>query len=429
MGAPLQEPAWAPTVGRALDAIAAPSHTSWVHSRASEQPAAFPAGFVWGTATAAHQVEGGNWNNDWWAWEHAPGTPCREPSGDACDHYHRYPDDLDLLAGLGFNAYRFSLEWSRIEPEDGEFSTVALDHYRRMCDASLARGLAPIVTFHHFTTPRWVAARGGWTVPATAELFARFCARAGARIGDVVARVCTLNEPNILADIGHRWGIFPPGARDPALRLRANEVLIAAHRLAVDAIRSGPGRAPIGLTLAMQDYQAVDGGEELRDRERHDMEDVFLAAVRGDDYLGVQTYSRTRIGPDGPCQPGPDARVTQMGWEFWPEALEACIRRAHALASVPIMVTENGVAVADDRERIEYVERALRGVLACLTGGLPVLGYVYWSLLDNFEWAFGYAPQFGLIAVDRSTQARTPRPSAHWLGAVARANRLVAVSA
>jgi beta-glucosidase len=389
----------------------------------------FPAGFVWGTATAAHQVEGGNWNNDWWAWEHAPGTPCAEPSGDACDHHHRYPDDLDLLAGFGFNAYRFSLEWSRIEPEDGEFSTAALDHYRRMCDACWERGVAPIVTFHHFTTPRWVAARGGWTTPDTARLFGRYCERAARRLGDVIARVCTVNEPNIVADVGHRWGIFPPGARDPALRLRVNEVLIAAHREAVGAIRSGPGRAPIGLTLAMQDYQAVDGGEATRDRERHDMEDVFLEAVRGDDFLGVQTYTRALVGPTGPRTPAAGARVTQMGWEFFPEALAACVRRASAVAGVPILISENGVAVEDDRERIEFVERALRGVLDCLADGLPVQGYVYWSLLDNFEWAFGYRPRFGLVAVDRATQLRTPRPSARWLGAVARANALVPVAA
>jgi len=388
---------------------------------------AFPDGFVWGAATAAHQVEGGNWNNDWWAWEHGIDTPCREPSGDACDHYHRYPDDLDLLAGLGFGAYRFSLEWSRIEPEDGEFSAAALDHYRRVCDACLVRGLAPIVTFHHFTTPRWVTARGGWTEPATADLFARFAARAAARLGDVVSRVCTINEPNIVADVGHRWGLFPPGARDPELRLRANAVLIAAHGLAVDAIRSGPGRAPIGLTLAMQDWQALDGGEALRDRERRDMEDVFLEAARGDDFLGVQTYTRTLVGPDGPRRPAPDARLTQMGWEFYPDALEACIRRAHALTGAPIVVTENGVAVDEDRERIEYVAQALRGVLACLGDGLPVLGYLYWSLLDNFEWAFGYAPRFGIVEVDRATQRRTLRPSAHWLGSVARANRLLPV--
>ena len=389
----------------------------------------FPVGFVWGTATAAHQVEGGNWNNDWWAWEHAPETPCREPSGDACDHYHRYPQDLDLLAGFGFNAYRFSLEWSRIEPEDGEFSVAALDHYRRMCDACRERGLDPIVTFHHFTTPRWVAARGGWTAPATADLFARFAERAARRLGDVVARVCTINEPNIVADVGPRWGLFPPGARDPALRLRANDVLIRAHREAVAAIRSAPGHAPVGLTLAMQDWQAVDGGEVRRDQERADMEDVFLAALAGDDFVGVQTYTRTVMGPDGPRQPAPDTRVTHMGWEFWPEALAACIRRAAALTGLPVLVSENGVAVDDDRDRIEYVERALGGVLSCLHDGIAVEGYVYWSLLDNFEWAFGYGPRFGLVAVDRATQARHPRPSAAWLGAVARANALTMVPA
>src|SRR6185503_14620839 len=164
----------------------------------------FPPGFTWGAATAAHQVEGGNWNNDWWAWEHAPGTPCKESSGDACDQYHRWAEDLDLLASFGFAAYRFSLEWSRIEPEDGEFSRAELEHYRRLCAGCRERGLEPIVTFHHFTTPHWLAAR---------------------HLRDVVGRVCTINEPNIVADMGYRWGVFPPGHRDPALRLRANEVL------------------------------------------------------------------------------------------------------------------------------------------------------------------------------------------------------------
>src|SRR5437762_1300201 len=148
----------------------------------------FPDAFVWGTATSAHQVEGGNWNNDWWMWEHDPASPCQEPSGDACEHWHRWPEDVRLLAELGFNAYRFSLEWSRIEPEDGEFSRAALDHYRRVCAACREHGLEPIVTFHHFTTPRWLAARGGWANPETADRFARFTARAAAHLGDVMGR-------------------------------------------------------------------------------------------------------------------------------------------------------------------------------------------------------------------------------------------------
>jgi beta-glucosidase len=384
----------------------------------------FPPGFLWGTATAAHQVEGGNWSNDWWAWEHDPEAPCQEPSGDACDHWHRYPDDIALCAALGFGAYRFSLEWSRIEPEDGEWSRVALDHYQRMCATCREHGLEPIVTFHHFTTPRWVAARGGWASPDTPDRFARFCARAAAHLGDTLGRACTLNEPNIVATMGYLYALFPPGQRDADLRRRVNDVLIDAHRKAVDAIKSAAG-VPVGLTLAMSDYQAVDGGEATRDRYRRDMEDVFLEAARGDDFLGVQCYSRTRIGPDGDRGPEWGVPTTQMGYEFWPEALEATIRRAWQVTErVPILVTENGIGTGDDAERIVYVERALRGVLACLADGVDVRGYVYWSLLDNFEWIFGYRPTFGLVAVDRETQARRPKPSAAWLGEIARRNAL-----
>ncbi|MDQ1397091.1 MAG: beta-glucosidase, partial [Acidimicrobiaceae bacterium] len=178
----------------------------------------FPTGFLWGTATAAHQVEGGNWNSDWWAWEHAEGTPCVEPSGDACDQLNRYRDDLALLAGLGFTTYRFSLEWARIEPEDGEFSVAALDHYRRVCAACHEQGITPVVTYHHFTSPRWLAATGGWENPGTADRFARFCQRATRHLGDMIGWACTINEPNMVAMIGWLAGQFPPGVRDPGRR-------------------------------------------------------------------------------------------------------------------------------------------------------------------------------------------------------------------
>jgi len=386
----------------------------------------FPDGFSWGTATAAHQVEGGNSNNDWWAWEHDPDSPCVEPSGDACDHYARYPDDIALLASLGFNSYRFSIEWSRIEPEDGEFSRAALEHYRRMLGTCHDHDVEPVVTFHHFTTPRWVADRGGWIEPATADLFARFCERAAGHLGDLVARACTINEPNMPATIGYLAGTFPPGKRDPELRRRANDVFIDAHRKAFDAIKSGADpEVPVGMTLAMSDFQAVDGGESRRDRIIRNLEDVYLEAVRGDDFIGVQTYSRTRVGPDGALPPEEGVRTTLMGYEFWPEALEATVRRAWAATrQTPVVVTENGIATENDAERIEYVERALRGVLRCLDDGIEVLGYTYWSLLDNFEWALGYGPRFGLIAVDRKTFARRVKPSAEWLGGVASKNAL-----
>ena len=381
----------------------------------------FPDGFIWGTATAAHQVEGGNANNDWWAWEHDPDSGCVEPSGDAIDHYHRYEEDIALLAGLGFTAYRFSLEWSRIEPEDGEFSRAALLHYRRMCEACRAHGMEPIVTLHHFTTPRWVGALGGWETAEAVDRFVRYSDRALEALADVVGRVCTLNEPNIVATMGYLMGVFPPGRRDASLRRVVNDRFIEAHQRTAGLARDAG--LPVGMTLAMQDWQPVDGGEDRRARLLANYEDVYLEAARGDDFVGVQTYSRELVGPEGPRPVPEGAETTQMGYEFYPEALGATIRRAHAMTDgTPVLVTENGIATADDTRRVEYVRRALRCVRSCLDDGIPVLGYTYWSSFDNFEWAFGYGPTFGLVAVDRTTLERAPKPSASYLGAVARAN-------
>ena len=384
----------------------------------------FPDGFLWGTATAAHQVEGGNWNNDWWVWEHAPGTPCPDPSGDACDHWHRYDDDIALLADIGFNAYRFSLEWSRIEPEEGEFSLVALDHYKRMCESCRERSVEPVVTFHHFTSPRWVAAAGGWADPETADRFARFVDRAASHLRDSMARACTINEPNWVATNGYILGMWPPGETDYEKGKRASDTFVAAHRKAVEAIRSAAPGVPVGLTMSMTDFQAVDGGEARVAEIRRPMEDVYLEGTEGDDYIGVQTYTRVLVNEKGLAPYPPGARTTLMGYEFYPEALEACIRRAVEVTGLPVIVTENGIGTDNDDERIEYVERALRGVLGAIADGLDVGGYVYWSLLDNFEWAYGYKPTFGLVAVDRTDQARAEKPSARWLGRIARANAL-----
>ncbi len=392
--------------------------------------APFPDGFTWGTATAAHQIEGGNWNNDWWTWEHTPGSGCTEPSGDACDSWNRWDADVALLAELGFDNYRFSIEWSRIEPEEGEWSVASIDHYRRVCDALLERDVEPVVTFHHFTSPRWLAAKGGWTEASAAEMFARFCGRAAAALGPVMRRACTINEPNVVSTMGHLAGVFPPGLRDVALRRRTNQILCDAHRRAVEAIRESAPGVPVGLTLSMTDYQAVDGGEEKRDQIRRGMEDVFLDVTDGDDYIGVQTYSRSRIGPSGMLGGEPGVPTLPMGYEFWPQSLEATLRRAweYTGGRTPLLVTENGIGTDDDMQRVAYIRGALEGVLRAVADGVTVLGYTYWSLLDNFEWAFGYGPKFGLVAVDRTTFARTPKASARWLGSVAAANALVSSS-
>jgi len=390
----------------------------------------FPEGFRWGTATAAHQVEGGNWNNDWWAWEHAEGTPCEEPSGDACDQWHRYDDDIALLAALGFDHYRFSLEWSRIEPAPGEFSLAALDHYRRVCASCLSHGVEPVVTFHHFTTPRWVADDGGWHTASTVDRFLRYAERTVAHLGDLVGRACTVNEPNVVAFMGYQMALFPPGLSDAGLYRAAAENLRAAHQRVVPVLKAGPGSFPVGLTLSMTDFQPVPPDDPraigVRDLARADMEDAYLDTVRGDDFLGVQTYSRQRLGPDGALGPEPGVAVLPMGYEYHPQSLAACLRRAWAATggSVPLEVTENGIGTDDDEQRVAYVRAALEGVLGCLADGLDVRGYTYWSLLDNFEWAFGYRPRFGIVAVDRATQRRVVKPSGAWLGRVARANSL-----
>ena len=390
----------------------------------------FPDGFCWGTATAAHQIEGGNVNNDWWVFEHDPGSGCAEPSGDACDSWHRWPEDLDLVAGMGLGAYRFSLEWSRIEPSEGEFSRAALDHYRRICAGCHDRGIEPVVTFHHFTLPRWFSARGGWEAPDAPEAFARFVTAAGARLGDLIGRACTLNEPNVLGTMGYSMGQFPPGVKDDIGRhFAVNEALASAHRLAVDALRAGPGSFPVGLTLSMAELVADEGGDEIRDAAEEVLENFFLRAAVGDDYVGVQCYTRIHFDATGQGADDPNVPKTTMGYEYWPQVLEYCVRRTAAYSGLPVLVTENGIATDDDAERIAYMAEALQGALRCLADGVDLRGYFAWSLLDNFEWTHGYRQHFGLCAVDRATFERRPKPSARWLGEVARANALVPVPA
>jgi beta-glucosidase len=390
----------------------------------------FPEGFIWGTATAAHQIEGGNVNNDWWAWEHDPASGTIAPSGDACDSFHRWREDIDLVQSMGLTAYRFSLEWSRIEPAEGEFSLAALEHYRRMCAACRGAGIVPFVTFHHFTTPLWLAARGGWEAPDAPECFARFVARATAHLGDLIGWACTINEPNVVAVMGYFQGQYPPGVHEDFGRYGAvNDAMVRSHRLAVDALRSGPGNFPVGLTLSMAEIVADEGGEALRDAAEEMLENVFLRATAEDDFVGVQCYTRMHFGPDGLAPNDPDVPLTQMGDERWPQAIEHTVRRAAAMTGRPIVVTENGIATDDDAERIGFLTDAVRSAHRCITEGIDLRGYFVWSLLDNFEWHLGYGPKFGLVAVAPDIFERRPKPSAHWFGEVARANALVTAGA
>jgi beta-glucosidase len=407
----------------------------------------FPQDFLWGVASAAHQVEGSNVNSDTWFLEHLPGSMFSEPSGDAVDHYHRYRQDIALIAELGFTSYRFSVEWARIEPEEGLFSLAELNHYRRMLEACHEHGLTPVVTFHHFASPRWLLGIGGWEGPRTAELFARYCDRVMAHMGDLIGVACTLNEPNLpwlLKSFGIGgeepedrgsvpvWAAAAERLGVPASTLApfqfssteaAYEVKLAAHRAATAVLKARRPDLMVGWTLANSDIQSIEGGQDKADQVRRDVNERFLEASRGDDFVGIQTYGRTVYGPAG-LAPAPEGATTnQMGEEIYPQALEATIREAARVAGIPVIVTENGLATEDDAQRVDYLRAAVGSVEACLTDGIDVRGYIAWTAFDNYEWVFGYGPKFGLIGVNRETQERMPKDSARWLGRCAQDSR------
>ncbi|GMA23598.1 beta-glucosidase [Luteimicrobium album] len=355
----------------------------------------FPDGFLWGAATAAHQVEGNNLNTDWWVREHAPGTDLAEASGDAADSYHRYPEDIALLAELGFGSYRFSIEWARIEPEEGVFSAAELLHYRAMVETCLAYGLEPVVTLHHFTHPRWFVDAGGWHSPRAVDLFTRYVEHALPVLGDDVRWVCTINEPNILSMTyrGTR-GAELAAATLPAPDPQVSEALVAAHR-AARLVLAAETDAATGWSVATQAFQPLPGYEDATREYRRAREDLFLEAAVGDDYIGVQAYLRTFLGPHGPVPVPDDIERTQTGWEFFPEALGVGVRHAWDLTQgTPVLVTENGIATDDDDRRIAYTIGALAGLRAAMDDGVDVRGYLHWSALDNYEWG-SYAPGSG----------------------------------
>jgi beta-glucosidase len=346
-----------------------------------------------------------------------------EPSGSACDHVHRYPEDIALLAGAGLGCYRFSVEWSRIEPSPGRFSERWLAHYRAMAACCKAHGMLAVPTLHHFTNPRWIADAGGWEEPETAVRFARFGRTVAEALGDLAALVITINEPNIVALLGYENGVFPPGKRDRDARARVTHTLIDAHRRAVEAVRAARPNVPVGMALAMADWQALPGGERELEAIRRLREDVFLEATEGDDFVGVNTYTRHRLGPQGWVGNEPDVELTAAGYEYWPEALGPTLRHAwRVTGGRTLIVTESGIATDDDARRVEYIDRALTAMRDAIDDGVEVRGYLHWSALDNFEWNHGYAQRFGLIAVDRSSQARTVKPSCLHLGKIARSS-------
>lgn len=406
------------------------SSTTTPASPAPSSPAqpdriATPAGFLWGAATAAHQVEGSNIASDWWQLEHAGVGVITEPSGDAADHFHRWPEDLDLLADLGLNSYRFSLEWSRIEPERGYISRAAIEHYRRMAAGCLDRGLTPVVTLQHVTLPAWLTRAGGWAAPDAHELFGRFTETALPVLREGVEWVVTINEPNLqpLMSALHRGdpralAVWNGG---PMIEATDDELadLIRAHRTAGQVVREATG-ARVGWSVAVSPVHATPEGQQHADAAFETSQGRYLREAARDDFVGVQTYTRACYDEDGPAQPSSAARMTSL-WEYYPEALGEAVRAtAQVVGDTPILITENGIPTDDDADRVEYIDRALKGLEAAMVDGIDVRGYLHWSALDNFEWALGYAPRFGLIGVDPETFERQVKPSARWYGELAR---------
>ena len=400
-----------------------------------EVTGSFPPDFRWGVASAGHQTEGNNSTSDTWFLEHVTPTVFAEVSGPACDGYARWREDVDLAAGMGLTAYRFSVEWARVEPSPGTFSAEALGHYEAIVDRCLERGLAPVVTFNHFTSPDWFARRGGWLDPGAPEAFARYCDAVMERFGDRIAVAVTMNEPDLPRLL--TWLDLPPAIheRERATlaaaseaagvpRYRASNVVLpeemddmaagmaAGHRAARAAIKARRPDLPVGLSLAIVDDVVVGDDASVRDRKRAEVYEPWLRLARDDDFIGVQNYERLRYDGNGVVPPPPETPRNQMGSPVEPLSLAGAVRYAHRATGVPVLVTEHGMGTPDDAQRAAFLEPALEGLRQAVGDGVPVLGYLHWTLMDNFEWIFGYAFRFGLFEVDRQTFERTPKPSA-----------------
>ena len=380
-----------------------------------------PENFLIGAATAAHQVEGNNIHSDLWAMEHMKHTSFIEPSLDAVDHYNRYEKDIKLMADAGLNAYRFSIEWARIEPEEGHFDSEAVDHYKAVIACCKKYGIEPFVTLHHFSSPKWLISKGGWEASTTPEDFAHYVRFIIGELGSELHYICTINEANMgiqVAAIAERYkrqmmaqmqaaqsggnsadgsvqvGInlqkMMEGQKAAAaenlevfgvekvenftsMRTREGDLLILkAHELAKKEIKALYPDIKVGLTLSLHDIQPQEDGMERAKKEWDEEFMHYLPYIKDDDFLGVQNYTRSLIGADGQL-PNPDgAELTQMNYEFYPEALEHVLRKVAKDFHGDLYVTENGIATADDTRRVAFIDTALKGIVSCINDGLPV---------------------------------------------------------
>jgi beta-glucosidase len=404
----------------------------------------FPDGFLWGAATAAHQVEGGLTNNDWWRFEQEGHIRGGDSAAVACDHYNRFREDFAELRRLGHTCHRLSIEWSRIEPAPGEFDEREIRHYRDVLGELREQGMAPMVTLHHFTSPLWFADRGGWAASGAVDAFLPFVRRVAAELGDLVAMWCTLNEPNVYAVQGWGLGEFPPGRQGDLrgmYRVLAN--LREAHEKSYAALHSATPDVPVGLAFnkwlllpadpsRRRDRMAARTAQGLMDRWPVDGRRFARIVEATCDYIGLNHYSGQLVAFD-PLRPGsqflrrfnpPGIPVSDFGWALVPGWMRQVLDELAPLGK-PIYITESGIAAADDAVRQKFLLEVLEQVwLAISEDGVDVRGYYHWTSMDNFEWAHGYAMKFGLLEVDRATLERRRRPSAELYARIARSNSL-----
>ncbi|AHB42465.1 beta-glucosidase [Candidatus Saccharibacteria bacterium RAAC3_TM7_1] len=408
----------------------------------AESKIRFPKNFLWGASTAAHQVEGGN-HNQWsiWELEHARAwamqseyqlgelekwplikqdakDPNNYVSGRAIDHYHRYESDFDLLEELNMNAFRFSIEWSRVEPTEGAWNIEAIEHYKRYVRSLKERKIEPVLTLFHFTLPVWFAEKGGFEYRRNVKYFVRFVEKVLTELGNDIRLIITINEPEVYASQSYYQGHWPPARQSKRLTHRVLKNLAYAHNQTARMTHKLHPRYK--LSIAKNSSYTYAGDNALLSRKTADAmqyfsDDYFLKKVIDQcDFLGVNYYFSNRVY--GYRVHNPEEHVSDMGWDMQPANLEFVVERLWEKYKKPIIITENGLADADDELRKWWLQHTLLALQRALQSGVRIQGYLHWSLLDNVEWAYGRWPRFGLAEVDYISMKRTLRPSAHWFG-------------
>jgi beta-glucosidase len=404
----------------------------------------FPKKFLWGAATAAHQVEGGN-HNQWSVWEFenartlavqaehnvsyvpvwdeikAEATkPDNYISGQASDHFRQYEKDFDILKKMNMNAFRFSIEWSRIEPKEGAWSAEGITHYKRYIQALKDRGIEPVMTLFHFTLPVWFTEKGGFEKQGNIKYFLRFAEKVLREIGTHVRYIVTINEPEVYATMSYGEGVWPPNKTSKMAKIKVLRNLVTAHNKTAKLAHKVSRRYKVGVAYNVAFHYAGDDAllsQTTTKVKQWARDDFFLNAVRrSTDWIGVNYYFSERYY--GYRSHNPNNQVSDLGWDMQPENIQFVLERLFAKYGKPLMVTENGVADRNDEYRQWWLSKTLQAMHKALKNGVPLEGYLHWSLLDNFEWAYGKWPRFGLIEVDYETGKRRPRKSAAWFARV-----------